>query len=315
MTHSNRRHCTRLQPHSSRSREFHASRRGFTLIELLVVIAIIAILVALLLPAVQAAREAARRTQNRSNLRQVGIALHNHHEQKGALPPGWIGVTAGQHDVEGPSGWGWAAHLLPMLDERPLFESIDFTKPIADPANAAARGATLSIFRNPSDPSRATWDLASEDDGTPLATLPTANYVGNFGTVELEDCEGLGLGSQCAGDGVFFHNSRVRFQDITDGLHNTFLVGERRTDEALGWHSTWVGVVAGGEEAFARVLGVADHTPNHPAAHLDDFGSAWADGAQFVYGDGHVGFVQESIDLAVYQALATREGGESVDAP
>jgi prepilin-type N-terminal cleavage/methylation domain-containing protein len=94
-------------------------RAGFTLVELLVVIAIIGILVALLLPAVQSAREAARRMQCTNHLRQIGIGLHNHHDQKKTLPPA--------HDrVLGPGGavynHSWTPHLLPFIEQQPLFD-------------------------------------------------------------------------------------------------------------------------------------------------------------------------------------------------
>ena len=288
-------------------------RRGFTLIELLVVIAIIAILVALLLPAVQQAREAARRTGTRNNLKQIALALHNYHDTHNTFPPGWIGATAGRPDVEGTAGWGWASMLLPSLDQGPLFQSIDFSLPITDPVHAPVRRLMLPVFRSPSDTGREQWDLHEEDDPSVLlATLPTANFVGNFGTVELEDCEGLPLGQTCTSDGLFFHNSRIGFRDILDGASQTFAVGQRRTDEALGWYSTWVGVVPGGEEAFARILGIADHNPNSPVAHLDDFSSNHEGGVFFAYGDGRVQFLSENIDHNTYRALATRHGQEVV---
>src|SRR4249920_1165294 len=88
--------------------------RGFTLIELLVVIAIIAVLVALLLPAVQQAREAARRASCKSNLKQIGLALHNYHETANTMPPGWIGGNR----------WGWAVMILPQIDQAPLYSTL-----------------------------------------------------------------------------------------------------------------------------------------------------------------------------------------------
>src|SRR6187397_1757547 len=101
---------------------------GFTLIELLVVIAIIAVLIALLLTAVQQAREAARRSQCKNNLKQIGLALHNYHDVANGLPQGWIGVNAmGQPFVDGGNGWGWAARILPQMDQAPLYNTLNFS--------------------------------------------------------------------------------------------------------------------------------------------------------------------------------------------
>jgi prepilin-type N-terminal cleavage/methylation domain-containing protein len=252
--------------------------KGFTLIELLVVVAIIAILVALLLPAVQSARAAARRTQNRNNLREIGLALHTYHDAHGFLPPDAFNMRSS----------------IMENDPDQIFLSVP-------------------IYRSPNDPSQTHWELTEEGDpGNVLARLPTANYVGNFGTTELEDCEDLAPGETCKGDGVLYHNSSTAFREIVDGLAHTFLVGERRTDEKKDpkWFSTWVGVVPEGEEAFARILGVADHRPNFPE-HLDDYSSYDPGGVHFLFGDGSVRFVSEQINSDVYRALATRRGGDS----
>ena len=288
--------------------------RGFTLIELLVVIAIIAILIALLLPAVQQARDAARRTANRNNLKQLGIALHNYHETHNMFPPGWIGASSGTANVEGNSGFGWGTLILPQLEQRPLHERIDFSQSMTAPVNAVARTTVLSVFRNPSDPSPDFWTIDDEATGAPLLRLPTANYIGNFGTTELADCEGKPVGFQCRGNGMFHHNSSIRMRDVRDGTSNTYHVGERKTNERAtpAWHSTWVGVVPGGEEAFARILGIADHTVNYGGAHLDDFSSYHSAGAFFLFVDGRVRFISANMSLQIHQALATRAGEEIV---
>ena len=90
------------------------------------------------------------------------------------------------------------------------------------------------------------------------------------------------------------------------------MIGERLTRVSDGWFSTWPGMVAEGEEAFQRILGSADHVPNDPATHFDDFSSQHEGGAQFCLGDGSVRFISESIDHGLYQALATINGGEVI---
>lgn len=292
------------------------SQRGFTLIELLVVIAIIAILIALLLPAVQQAREAARRTNCKNNLKQIGLALHNYHETHNIFPSGWIGVESGVGpNVEFGSGWGWGTMILPYIDQGPLSSQINFNLDINDPGQTAGLIDTIiPTYRCPSDPADNTFELEEEGSpGTVLATLATANYIGSFGSDELDDCESVPVGTNCQSSGLFYQNSNTRFRDITDGTSQTLFVGERKTDAQAGWYTTWVGAVPEGEETFARTLGATDHVPNDPGAHFDDFSSHHVGGAQFVFGDGRVRFVSENIDIGVYQSLSSIRGGEITD--
>ena len=287
----------------------HRPRTGFTLIELLVVIAIIAILIALLLPAVQQAREAARRTQCRNNLKQIGLALHNYHDSFQTLPPGWVGMTGGNFDIYGTNGWGWAAHILPQIEQNNLYSSLNFKVNLADSSMDVQRTTAIPTFRCPSDVSENTWKL---NDGSVDHELATANYVGVFGTSDIDDCA-TSPNSLCRGEGAFYQNSKTNFRDFSDGLSNTMIVGEHktRTDLPEQWHSTWTGVIPNGDDALVRILGTCDHTPNSPANHIDDFSSWHSGGSHFVFGDGSVKFINTNIDLGVYQALATRAGGET----
>ncbi|MES2794288.1 MAG: DUF1559 domain-containing protein [Planctomycetota bacterium] len=288
------------------------SNTGFTLIELLVVIAIIAVLIALLLPAVQQAREAARRSQCKNHLKQIGIALHNYHDQFQILPPGWVGITSGQPDVNGINGWGWASKLLPQLDQGPLYGTINFNSQLGAAINAVPRTTVLNVFRCPSDIGPEKWTITAAGGSTPLAEIAAASYSGVFGKNEIDLCEGLAVGTPCSSDGTFFLNSRTRFSDMTDGLSTTIIVGERLTRSSSNWYYTWTGVVAGGEEAIVRILGDTDVTPNRDLIHMDEFASYHTGGAHFVLGDGAVRFLSTSIDLQIYRALASRSSGEVV---
>lgn len=306
------------------------SRRvGFTLVELLVVIAIIGVLVALLLPAVQMAREAARRTQCLNNMRQVGIGLHMFHDVNGYMPEGWTGPTA-----EEAPGWGWAAQILPYLEQNTLYERIDRNRAIADPFHDPVRQFVVPTFICPSDAFDKVLWFAEEhheddhdhfvdgdddhdddhdhdhpphniDDGEPFIRVAKSNYVGMFGTFEIHE-------APSAGNGSFFHNSRTRFGDVVDGLSNTILVGERSAK--LGG-STWLGMIPGANEPMARIVGVADHSPNHIAGHFEDFRSYHPQGANFLMGDGSVHMFGNTIDLRVYFGLSTIHGHEPVSIP
>ncbi|MHC2068975.1 DUF1559 family PulG-like putative transporter [Bremerella sp. T1] len=307
-----------------------SARKGFTLVELLVVIAIIGVLIALLLPAVQQAREAARRTSCFNNLKQIGLAMHNYHDTFGSFPSGYIATGSDTRTplAEGEPGWGWASMILPQMEQGNISDGlIDFRLSIHNGTNQAARETIIQAYACPSDQAPQLFEMHDHDENE-LFDIASANYVGSFGTIELHDCEGLAAGQRCDGDGMLGHNSKRAMRDVTDGTSHTLMVGERATslggsDELL--FSTWVGAVSEGEEAIARILGVADHAPNsqyeedhddhghgHEEHHLDDFGSRHPAGTNFVFADGSAHLITETIDLDIYRALATRSGGEVV---
>jgi prepilin-type N-terminal cleavage/methylation domain-containing protein len=128
--------------------------RGFTLVELLVVIAIIGVLVALLLPAVQSAREAARRTQCSNNIKQVAMACHNFHDSFGTVPnivsykPTGGGGTTGGFGA----GWGFLPFLLPYVEQKPLFDTINFSSNVCCVSQRQVINANIPAFTCPSDP-------------------------------------------------------------------------------------------------------------------------------------------------------------------
>ena len=188
---------------------------AFTLVELLVVIAIIGTLVALLLPAVQAAREAARRTECKNNLRQLGLALQNHHGALGHFP---AGVVAGDDDFRNAKHSGFVS-LLPYLEQQTLFEKYDQSEAWTSDANLAVGAARLSMLICSSNVTEVV------QQGKDLAAAPT-DYAFSKGPLAYlcEDQPSVG---------VFDINSDVRIAQITDGTSKTFAMGEAASNAML----------------------------------------------------------------------------------
>ncbi len=280
-------------------------RLGLTVLELMVTISIIGLLAALLLPALGMARESARRVQCVDHQREVGIALHNHHIAKRSLPTGW------KFDASGQSAFGWAVPALSYLGEVALSEQIDCVRPLGDLRHDPARETVLEVMLCPSDITEPTFSLYEGNQGgggglpssgqtvnvpAELMQLPTANYVGVFGTFEPDDEIPAPVG-----DGAFLENRSVRFREFQRGLSDTIMVGERTMAQVP---STWLGVALAGEDAAARLVGATLEGINNPLADECDFSSRHPGGANFLFGDGHVRFITESIDLWEYHRLA-----------
>jgi prepilin-type N-terminal cleavage/methylation domain-containing protein/prepilin-type processing-associated H-X9-DG protein len=303
-----------------------SKRHAFTLIELLVVIAVIGVLISLLLPAVQKVREAANRAKCQNNLHQLGLALHNYHDALGSLPSGYVcaPVNSSDNNQTAP-GWGWAALLLPYLEQDNLKKASDPNLPVEHPSQLNVRTTIVPLFVCPSDRYTGVFSILDEEGGT-LAQAATNSYAASFGG-NAPDGTPIEIGEQPdGGNGLFFRNSRVRLAAITDGTSNTLAIGER---PALFTQTAWAGAVSHGttritpgaptnstsvEDAPTQTLAhTGSHTLNDPDSDPDDFFSPHGRTAMFLFADGSVRPVQTNLSLKVLQALSTRASGEVID--
>jgi prepilin-type processing-associated H-X9-DG protein len=289
------------------------------LIELLVSMAIVGVLLGFLMPAIQRARESASRTQCGNNLRQIGVACQQYHDAYGSCPPGYL-ATADYPDTT--PGWGWAAFLLPYLDQQSLHAQIDFGLPVEDSCNAKAIKANLPIFQCPADMISISEFSVTNATGDWLATMAPCSYAATVGN-DASDADGP------TGNGIFYRNSATRFADIVDGTSNTTMIGDRAWSQTNG---AWAGAPNGG---IARA-GAENNFPFATAAApvlvlvhnnwinittdadggLDDFSSRHRLGANLLFADGAVHFVRnitvDGQDRLDFWALGTRDGREII---
>lgn len=264
--------------------------QGLTLIELLVVLAIIGTLVGLLLPAVQSSREAARSSSCKNNLKQIGLALSEYESAVGYYPAGYLNEAD-------TAGWGWGALILSYLEQTPLYEALDVSKEEFDGVPTPFTQNLILTYVCPSD--------SGPSINTDRGDHAKSNYAGVAGNQELEQWDQLG-------NGMLFVNSNIRLSTVTDGLSRTFAVGERRySDPQKG--AIWVGKF--GPETFGSTVWSCVHSDPHRINGSKQwaFSSDHPGGAHFVLCDGSVSFYREDMDVKLYQFLAQRDDGGSLN--
>ena len=316
-------------------------QNAFTLVELLVVIAIIGVLIALLLPAVQAAREAARRTQCKNNLKQIGLGLHNHLSAVKKFPPAVLGCDTGaeQYDQCSPAlspphnGNSGFLALLPYLELQTLYDQFDFTNDgpwrwfgtaqiALTPTNYLPVKVRPEVFVCPSDDSPGTFRHASWPN-----TAGQDVAVGNYAFVAGKNGPG-GYDRnlhyvKLHNTGLFSYLIARRPNEASDGLSHVICVGEVLEPSSIHSQNIWSFGLR--HQSSHRTTENPINTPpgskSYPhvvsqGATLNSaFGSKHPGGALFVFGDGHVEFLTENISLAIYEALSTRAGGETIGGP
>ncbi len=296
-------------------------RRGFTLPELFVVIGIIGVLLALTMPAVMQVRDAAARVECSGNLRQIGLALQQHHNEHHVLPAG----CSYQNGADPQPHTGWCARILPYLERdgvwREAVQAFEQEKLFLRNPPHAGLATVIRAFTCPSDSrTHVANDFGILPGGFTLRAAFTS-YLGVEGT------------NQFTKDGVLFLDSRVRMADLTDGTSNTLMLGERPPSYNLvlgWWYAGWGQDKDGSAE---MILGVNEinvnkvyktNCPTGPyqfqTGHVDDpcsafhFWSLHPGGAHFLFADGHVQFLKYSAN-PLMPALATRAGREQVELP
>lgn len=272
-------------------------KTGFSLVELLVVITIIGILISLLLPAVQAAREAARNIQCKNNLKQIGLALHLHHETHGMFPDG-----------KQCHAFGWGAKILPFLEQEPLYGRIDFNLYPAEGSNIPIMATQITVTYCPSSTVPRVVRWPAYPPYVPDMDIASTNYTG-VNQIMPVDCQREPFNEA----GVFnlaLDRIATRINSITDGTTNTFCVGEVHSERFA-----WLGQrSAPGFESAPFVYDLTANPINGWCPY--SWASNHPGGVNFLFCDGAVRFINQEIDhnfnkpYGIFQHLGTMAGGE-----
>jgi prepilin-type N-terminal cleavage/methylation domain-containing protein len=306
------------------------SRHGFTLIELLVVIAIIAILIALLVPAVQKVREAAARTQCANNLKQMGLACHNYHDTWKALPPSrtllsypdelseLLNAQDDEPDGDEDIGVTWAVYLMPQIEQNNLFQLFN-TKYYPNGNSGAGNGYGIPYPNQPAAAVRQPVPIyfcpsrRLPTDGPNLSNDSNPGALGDYAA-----CTGTTGGDWSFGvvmpNGAFrlgFNGKGVQFREITDGLSQTFAIGEKHVQMGqFGLANNDCSMYNGMNiNCSTRAAGA-----NYPLATSTNdpawkFGSYHFTHVQFVFCDGSVHLLSNVTSTAVLDCLANIRDG------